>query len=83
MVPTHIISDQFDWTETRPSEAVVRLTSVACDCKPTSLDPLSEEMDVDALDGYLRSADTRTTVQFTYAGATVRLRSDGNAAVHR
>jgi len=82
MSHAHIVSDQFDWTQTRPSEAVIRLTSAARDCEPTALSPLSEVVDVDALDSYLRSAGTQTTVHFTYAGASVRLQGDGSGAVH-
>lgn len=78
---TELISDQFDWSETRPCSAVVRLTSVARDCEPTALAPLSEAVDTDALDALLRSADSEVTLRFTYAGLQVQLRGDGTAAV--
>ena len=77
----HTISKQFDWHETPPSVAVVRLLSVAMNCDPTAIDPLGGTTDPDALDRLLLSMDEGSKVAVTHLGLTVFLYGDGTAAV--
>jgi len=75
------ISREFDWSETPPSVAVVRLLSVAMNCDPTAVDPLGETVDPDALDRLLPSMDDGSELEFTHRRLSVRLHGDGRAAV--
>lgn len=75
------ISRQFDWRETLPSIAVVRLLSVAMNCEPTAIDPLGERIDTDALDRLLLSMDDRSKLEFTHLGLSIHLYGDGTATV--
>ena len=83
MATDSTISARFDWSTTTPVSAVVRLCSVARDCEPTALAPLSETVDADALNTLLQSTETEFSIQFRYAGLLVRLRSDGLVTVQR
>jgi len=75
------ISGQFDWSETPPSLAVVRLLSVAMNCDPTAVEPLAESVDPDALDRLLPSMGEGSKLQFTHRCLSVFLYGDGTAAV--
>jgi len=75
------ISGRFDWSETPPSVAAVRLLSVAMDCDPTAIEPLAESVDPDALDRLLPSMDADSELQFTHLDLSVCLYGDGTAAV--
>ena len=75
------ISKQFDWNETPPSVAVVRLLSVALNCDPTAIEPLGETVDPDALDRLFPSMDDGSELEFTHCELSVRLHGDGRAAV--
>ncbi len=75
------ISRTFDWSETPPSVAVVRLLSVATNSDPTTVEPLAETTDPDALDRLLPSMDAGSYVEFTHGCFTVSLYGDGRAAV--
>jgi len=75
------ISRTFDWHETPPSVAVVRLLSVAMNCDPTAVDPLGETVDPDALDRLFPSMDDGSELEFTHCELSVRLHGDGRAAV--
>ena len=75
------ISRTFDWHETPPSVAVVRLLSVAMNCEPTAIEPLAKSVDPDALDRLLPSMDAGSKLQFTHRCLSVLLYGDGTAAV--
>ena len=77
---------RYDWSSAVPSTAVVETVAVAVDQEPTSLEPLHECVDSDALDALVRSrnspadADT-TTVSFVYADRQVTVRGSGEVIV--
>jgi hypothetical protein len=75
------ISRQFDWAETPPSVAVVRLISVAMNCDPTAIEPLGESVDPEALDRLLQSMDEGAKLQFTHLCLSILLCGDGTASV--
>jgi|GEM_PF-2146788 hypothetical protein len=75
------ISRQFDWNETPPSVAIVRLLSVAMNCDPIDIDPLGETVDPDALDRLLPSMDAGSKLQFSHCHLSVSLCGDGTATV--
>jgi len=74
------ISRQFNWGETPPSTAVIRIISVAMNCDPTAVDPLAETVDPDALDRLLRSMDDGT-LTFTHLAFSILLHADGTVSV--
>lgn len=75
------MSRQFDWSETPPSVAAVRLLSVAMNCDPVAIEPLAESVDPDMLDRLLPSMAEGSELQFTHLGLSVSLYGDGTAAV--
>jgi len=75
------ISRQFDWDETPPSVAVIRLISVMMNCDPTAVEPLGESVDPDALDRLLLSMDEESKLQFTHLYLSVLLYGDGTASI--
>ena len=75
------ISRQFDWGETSPSTAAIRIISVAMNCDPTAVDPLAETVDPDALDRLLRSMDDGGELEFTHLAFSILLYADGTVSV--
>ncbi|MBX0284717.1 hypothetical protein EGH22_00100 [Halomicroarcula sp. F28] len=75
------ISKTFDWSETPPSVAVVRLLSVATNADPTEVEPLAETVDPDALDRLVPSMDAESHLEFTHCCLSILLYGDGRAAV--
>ena len=75
------ISREFDWRETQPSVAVIRLLSVAMNCDPTAIEPIWKSVDPDALDRLLPSTDEGTKIEFRHRHLSVLLYGDGRAAV--
>ncbi|MFC6757551.1 HalOD1 output domain-containing protein [Halomicroarcula sp. GCM10025894] len=75
------MSKTFDWSETPPSVAVVRLLSVATNSDPTAVEPLAEAIDPDALDRLLPSMDADSHLEFTHSCFAVSLYGDGRVAV--
>ncbi|WP_458187725.1 HalOD1 output domain-containing protein [Haladaptatus sp. NG-WS-4] len=77
--------ESFHCSAVRPeeqfSEAVVRTVATAMGDEPTTLDPLYESVNPDALDALFRpdshTARADNTVQFDYAGFTVVVRETG------
>lgn len=59
----------------QPSEAVIRSVSTVSGKEPTSLTPLYDFLDPDALDELVKNSD-RVTVQFEFDGYLVTVRSD-------
>lgn len=73
------IREEYDWSSTDPSTAVVEVVATAANCPPTATEPLYNAIDPDALDGLVRSAETRptdVTVEFAFAGYDVTVSSD-------
>ena len=93
---TETLSHRYDWTVTRPSTGIVELVAIAMDREPSSLQPLYDVVDPEALDLLIRSdvdaegADQTGTspradreVSFEYVGYRVTVRSDGEVTVTR
>jgi len=77
-----IVRARYDWSETLPSEAVVRTVAVVTDRGPLELTPLYDAVDPDALDECVRSlADARDpqagVVTFRFDGRTVAVHGSG------
>jgi len=78
---------QYDWSATTPSVAVIEIVARAVDREPTTLKPLYESLDSDALDSLLRSTgsvseDAQTvTVSFRFADRQVTVHSSGDVVV--
>lgn len=78
------VREDFDWSSTEPSTAVVQLVATASNAEPTAIEPIYGAVDPDALDALVGAADTRptdVTVEFVFAGHDVTVSSDGSAAV--
>ncbi|MGQ4556051.1 HalOD1 output domain-containing protein [Halobellus sp. GM3] len=75
---------QFDWEEVPPSVAVVEVVSAATNREPTSLPPLRDAVDTDALDALCAgesAATSSTAVSFTYAEHAVTVRGNGTVSI--
>ena len=72
----------FDWTETKPSAAVVEVVSNALRATPTDVEPLYTAVDPDALDKLLSDPDgrrdsTAVVVSFMFADRRVTVEGTG------
>ena len=77
---------RFDWTETKPSRAVVDVVATALGVAPTEIDPLYNAVDPDALDRIVVDpvGDRDTTaveVSFTFADREVTVEGAGAVVV--
>jgi hypothetical protein len=77
---------QFDWASTAPSTAVIETLAVALDREGTTLDPLYESVDPDALDALVHSTGPSTngdtvTVSFVFAEQQVTVHGTGEVIV--
>lgn len=77
---------RFDWTETKPSTAVVDVVATALGAAPTEIEPLYNAVDPDALDRIVVDpvADRDTTaveVSFTFADREVTVEGAGAVVV--
>lgn len=78
------IREEYDWSSTEPSTAVVEVVATASNCAPTATEPLYDAIDPDALDALVGSAETRptdVTVEFAFAGYNVTVSSDDSVMV--
>jgi hypothetical protein len=79
------IRGEYDWTSTAPSTAVIETVAIACNRKPTRLEPLYEAVDPDALDALVRSSGDSPvadgTVTFEVADKSVTVHSGGTVVV--
>lgn len=77
------ISQMYDWSDERPSAAVVETVAAAMGLEPTELQTLQRTVDADALDTLVREAGSETTlrVDFRYAGTGVQIGADGTVSV--
>lgn len=73
--------DDFDWTDTQPSTAVVDVVTTAADCGPTETEPLYDVIDPDALDTIVTGSSSPVTVDFTFDSIDVTVSSDGWVSV--
>jgi hypothetical protein len=79
-----IVRAEYDWASTSPSTAVVETVAVALDRAATTLDPLYESVDPDALDALVRSSEPPAryvTVSFGFAGQQVTVHGTGEVVV--
>ena len=78
---------QYDWSSTPPSTAVIETVAIAVDREPTTLEPLYESLDSEALDTLVQptssaSSDAETvTISFSFADQYVTVRSCGDVIV--
>lgn len=77
---------RFDWTETKPSTAVVDVVATALEVAPTDVEPLYNAVDPDALDRIVVDpiGDRDTTaveVSFTFADREVTVEGAGAVVV--
>lgn len=77
---------QYEWSSTSPSAAVIETVAVAVDRDPTTIAPLYESVDPDALDAVVQSdggpTNTDTvTVTFVFADRQVTVHSTGEVVV--
>jgi len=80
------IRAQFEWASTVPSTAVIETVAIALDREPTTIEPLYESIDPDALDALLRSNGSPATandvtVSFVVADRQVTVHSRGDVVV--
>lgn len=78
------IREEYDWSSTEPSTAVVEVVASASNCAPTATEPLYDAIDPDALDALVGSAETRptdVTVEFAFAGYAVTVSSDDSVQI--
>jgi hypothetical protein len=76
---------EYEWSSTAPSTGVVETIARATDRDPTTLDPLFETVDLEALDALL-GADERTTagetvVSFQFSEREITVSSTGEVVV--
>ena len=76
------VTRQFDFSETSPSDAVVRAISVLTDTEPTTLEPLYETVDPEALDTLIRNGDASTELTIRYLEYRVVVRGDETVEVY-
>ncbi|NHN42027.1 hypothetical protein G9C85_10350 [Halorubellus sp. JP-L1] len=80
------IRETFDWSETDPSNAVVKLVAADLNRDPLDIESLYERVDPDALDAIVTTTGTDTdrstvTVSFTYADRFVTVDATGTVVV--
>ena len=80
------IRAQYEWASTAPSTAVIETVAIALDREPTTIEPLYESIDPDALDALLRSNGSPATandvtVSFVVADRQVTVHSRGDVVV--
>jgi hypothetical protein len=81
-----VVREQYDWTATSPSSAVVETISRALDCAPTSFGPLYEYVDPDALNTIVAAtaptdATGSTVVSFLFDVHEVAVHGNGEVVV--
>jgi len=80
---------EFDWSVVPPSTAVIEAVGEASGRKATTLGPLHDSFDTDALNSLLRSNSAalsetdNVSVSFVFEGYLVQASSTGDVAVYR
>jgi hypothetical protein len=77
---------EYDWSQVRPSTAVVETVAVAVDHDPTTIEPIYHFVDTDALDSLVESKESSSpnkdiAVTFTYIGHSVTVHDHGEVVV--
>lgn len=80
---TPVSSCEYDWGTVDPSTAVVEAVAPVAGCDPVALDPLTNSVDPDALDRFVRAADEGTNIRFRYGSYRVTVHADGEITVQR
>jgi len=80
------IRAQYEWASTAPSTAVIETVAIALDREPTTIEPLYESIDPDALDALLQpngspATTNDVTVSFVVADRQVTVHSRGDVVV--
>lgn len=79
------IHKQYDWSDTDPSMAVVKTVAVATNQEATTLRPLYEVIDPDALDALVGENGVRTateaSISFIYEQCKITVNSSGDIIV--
>ena len=80
------IRAQYEWSSTAPSTAVIETVAIALDREPTTIEPLYESIDPDALDALLQpngspATTNDVTVSFVVADRQVTVHSRGDVVV--
>lgn len=80
------IHAQYEWSSTPPSTAVIETVAIALNCEPTSIGPLYESVNPDALDALLQSNRTLSgqetlSVCFKFADQLVTVHGTGKVVV--
>lgn len=80
--PDGEIRAEYDWSTVAPSLAVIETIAIALDREPTTIEPLFESVDPDALDRLVHSdgfssADGGPYVRFTHVGHDVTVHAGG------
>lgn len=78
---------RYEWSEPDcPSTAVIEAVAATTDREPTTMPPLYDHIDPDALDAIMTARTNGTsnaiTASFAYGGVTVRVGSTGWIDVH-
>lgn len=86
-VANETVRAQYEWSSTSPSTAVIKTVAIALDREPTTIDPLYEFVDPDALDTVIQSYGAATdtdpvTVSFVFAEQQITIYSSGEVVVH-
>lgn len=76
------IRAECDWSSQSPSMAVIETVAIAANAEPTTIEPLYDSVDLDALDALVQlngrdSKKSDVTVTFTHGGHEVHVRSEG------
>jgi len=80
------IRAQYEWSSTAPSTAVIETVAIALNREPTTIEPLYESVDPDALDALLRPGGSPAnaddiTVSFVVGDRRVTVHSRGDVIV--
>ena len=81
-----VVRQEYDWTATSPSSAVIETVSRALDRAPTSFGPLYESIDPDALNTVIESTEPTdtpgaTVVSFRLGAHEVAVHGSGDVVV--
>lgn len=83
---SNAIRTEFDWSVVPPSTAIVETVAARSGREPTTMNPIYDTVDTDAIDALIRSAERgaskeETSISFEFADHDVTVRSDGSVVV--
>ncbi|NHN41305.1 hypothetical protein G9C85_06600 [Halorubellus sp. JP-L1] len=77
------IQNEYDWSSTNPSVAIVETVAVTLNREPNKLPPLYDFIDPDAIDALLSRPNSRGVhLSFVYAGVRITVDDDGTVTIH-